>query len=298
MPMDEPILKEIEAEQSDSSDIALDFESRPRLRRIPNIAHAVLFVAITGFLLAVLQIILAAIGKSPASVKGGVITLVHPILQLGVMGVAYALTLLISALVFPLLWRRPFLAGLQWNFSAARSRASFLVALGLFLGFTVALVTRFYTPPKSLPVDQFLTTATSAWIITAFGTILAPLFEEICFRGFLVPAFAIAYDWITKPRTEEGRLEWQTTTTLTSTSYIFAAILSSVCFALIHADQVAHQLPPLLALFSISLVLTYVRINTRSVACSTLVHSAYNGFVFLTAIFATGGYRHLDRLTH
>jgi hypothetical protein len=27
-----------------------------------------------------------------------------------------------------------------------------------------------------------------------------------------------------------------------------------------------------------------------------MVHAAYNGFVFLTVLIATGGYRHLDRM--
>jgi len=33
-------------------------------------------------------------------------------------------------------------------------------------------------------------------LITLFGTLVAPMFEEIAFRGFLLPAFAIAYDWL------------------------------------------------------------------------------------------------------
>jgi uncharacterized protein len=40
-----------------------------------------------------------------------------------------------------------------------------------------------------------------------------------------------------------------------------------------------------------------VRVKTQSVAASTIVHGAYNGFVFVTLLFATGGYRHLDRMT-
>jgi hypothetical protein len=34
------------------------------------------------------------------------------------------------------------------------------------------------------------------------------------------------------------------------------------------------------------------------VAASTLVHAAYNSFIFIVMIFSTGGYRHLERLTH
>jgi hypothetical protein len=34
------------------------------------------------------------------------------------------------------------------------------------------------------------------------------------------------------------------------------------------------------------------------VAASTIVHATYNFFDFLLLFVATGGYRHLDRLTH
>jgi membrane protease YdiL (CAAX protease family) len=274
----------------------IEVQAPPAPRRVPNLVHAFLFVAFTGFLLILLQLILSAIGKAPATVEHGVITLKHPMLQLGIMAATYIVTLLVAWPLFTFLWRRPFLSGLQWNFATARAQAPRLIALGFILGLTMALFTRFITPPKSMPVDQFFSSASAAWLITLFGTILAPIFEEICFRGFLVPAFAIAYDWIALPRTPEARLRWQSTTNLTPAAYIFAAILSSLFFALLHAQQVAHLIPALLALFTISLVLTYVRVKAKSVAASVIVHSAYNGFVFITVIFATGGYRHLERM--
>ncbi len=49
-------------------------------------------------------------------------------------------------------------------------------------------------------------------------------------------------------------------------------------------------------LFFVSLALTAVRIRTRSVACSTLVHASYNLSVFITLFIATGGYRHLEKM--
>jgi hypothetical protein len=92
-------------------------------------------------------------------------------------------------------------------------------------------------------------------------------------------------------------MRWQTTTSLTPAALIFSAVVSSLCFAMLHTQQVAHLLAALTVLFSISLVLTFVRVKMQSVAASTIVHGAYNGFVFITVLFATGGYRHLDRMT-
>jgi hypothetical protein len=147
-----------------------------------------------------------------------------------------------------------------------------------------------------LPIDQFFTTPIAAWVITVFGTIVAPVFEEIAFRGFLLPAFAIAFDWLRMPRTSEGYLEWRSNTELSVPAWIFSALLTSAFFAMIHAQQVAHLWAVLAALFCLSLLLTWVRVKMESVAASAMVHAAYNGFIFLLTIIQTGGYRHLERM--
>jgi hypothetical protein len=270
----------------------------PTPRRIPNLGHALLFVSFAGLLLFLFELVLLVRGIAPATKHAGVVTVPHPRLQLAVEAAAYLVTLLASWLFFPLLWKRSFLDGVRWHWATARRQAAKLIALGLLLGGAMQLVTYFITPPKTLPIDEFFLTSSSAWITTFFGILVAPVFEEICFRGFLLPAFAIAYDWLSLPRTPEARLRWQTTTTLTPISLIFSAVLTSILFAAMHAEQIAHIWAALLALFTISLLLTYVRVKTQSVAASAMVHAAYNGFVFLTVLIGTGGYRHLDRMTH
>lgn len=265
-------------------------------RRIPHLGHAVLFIGITGLLLVLFELALAALGKSPGVVRGSVVTVLHPKLQIALLMTTYLTTLLAAWFLYPLLWQRGFLDGLHWNWTVARTQAWKLIGLGMLLGAMMQAVTYFVTPPKRIPVDQFFATPADAWLITLFGTVVAPVFEEICFRGFLLPAFAIAYDWLSLPRTEEARERWQTTATLTAASLVFSAILTSVLFALMHAEQVARLWAAMLVLFSVSLVLTYVRVKTVSVAASVLVHGAYNGFVFLTVLLATGGYRHLQQM--
>jgi membrane protease YdiL (CAAX protease family) len=266
-------------------------------RRIPNLGHALAFVSFTGALLIFLELMLAAMGMAPGTVKNGVIVLPHPKLQIATLIATYLTTLAAASLIFPHLWQRSFIDGIEWRWTVARTRAGSLIGLGLLLGVAVQVLTYFITPPKTLPVDDFLRTQSDAWLITLFGTILAPLFEEICFRGFLLPAIAIAFDWLRLPRTEEARARWQSTTTLTPAAWIVSALLTSAVFAMMHRQQVAHLWAALLVLFSISLVLTLVRVKNRSVAASFLVHAAYNGFIFLLVLFQTGGYRHLERMT-
>jgi hypothetical protein len=271
-------------------------EREAPLRRVPHIGHALVFISFTGVLLVLLELVLAALGRAPGTEHGGVATLLHPKMQLATMAATYLSSLLAAWFFFPLLWQRGFLDGLSWRWATARNQAAKLIALGLLLGVMVQIATNFITPPKSRPIDAFFLTQTDAWLITLFGTIVAPIFEEVCFRGFLLPAFAIAYDWLSLPRTGDARARWQTTTTLTPAALIFSAVLTSLFFALLHFQQVAHLWAAMLVLFTISLVLTFVRVKTGSVAASVLVHGAYNGFVFLVVIIQTGGYRHLERM--
>jgi membrane protease YdiL (CAAX protease family) len=49
-------------------------------------------------------------------------------------------------------------------------------------------------------------------------------------------------------------------------------------------------------LIAVSLVLCWVRINTRSLAASVLVHASYNFMIFSLMLIGTGGFQHLDKM--
>lgn len=265
--------------------------------RIPNLGHAISFLSIAALLLVVFQgLLFAFTGYHLPTAGAKAVALPAPKLLVAAEAATYLCTLAVAAFLFPRIWKRPFTSGIQWNVLAARRQPLRLVGLGLALGVTVQLVTYFITSPGSLPIDNFFLTRSDAWLVTAFGTLIAPAFEEITFRGFLVPAFAIAYDWLSLPRTPQAHTRWQSTTTVSPISLIFSAVATSIFFALLHAQQIGRLLPILTVLFSVSLVLTFVRIKTRSVACSTLVHASYNSFIFIMVLIQTGGYRHLDKL--
>jgi membrane protease YdiL (CAAX protease family) len=73
-------------------------------------------------------------------------------------------------------------------------------------------------------------------------------------------------------------------------------VLNSLLFAFTHEGQLAHAWAPLLVLFIVGMVLTYVRAKTQSVGASFLVHSGYNAFLFGMIFVATGGFQHMERL--
>jgi membrane protease YdiL (CAAX protease family) len=265
--------------------------------RVPHLGHALLFLSLTFLLLLITQASLLGFSHPVADAHKTATAAAHPKLIVAAEAITYILTLVASWLFFPLLWQRPFGNGIRWDFYTARRNAFKLIPLGLVTGFAVQAISSLIPVPKSIPMDDFFRTPSDVWLVTLFGTLLAPMFEEIAFRGFLFPAFAIAYDWLSLPRTPAAREHWHTTTGLTRASIVFSAMLSSILFALLHAEQLAHAWMALFVLFGVSLVFTLVRIRTQSVASSTLVHASYNASVFLTMFIATGGYRHLERLT-
>jgi len=264
--------------------------------RIPHLGHALIFVSFAFFILLLSQATLLGI-THPARDPQKIITMaLQPRFLVAAMAFTYVVTLTVSFFFFPLLWHRTFGEGIHWDFATARRNARKLIPIGLVVGFTVQAISSLIPVPKSIPMDDFFRTTSDVWLITAFGTLLAPMFEEICFRGFLLPAFAIAYDWLSLPKTPAAHDLWRRTTNLTTPALIFSAIITSVLFTLLHAEQLAHAWAALFVLFCVSLVLTAVRLKTHSVASSTLVHASYNLSVFITLFIATGGYRHLERL--
>jgi membrane protease YdiL (CAAX protease family) len=77
---------------------------------------------------------------------------------------------------------------------------------------------------------------------------------------------------------------------------VVGSILTSIPFALLHVEQQGHSLGPFLLLIVVSLVLCTVRLKTRSLAASTLVHATYNFIIFSLALIGTGGFRHFDTM--
>jgi membrane protease YdiL (CAAX protease family) len=125
--------------------------------------------------------------------------------------------------------------------------------------------------PKSLPIEEYFRTPASAYALAAFGILVAPLVEELFFRGFLFPALA-------RPL-----------------GVGIAMVITAGGFALIHSEQLAHAWAPLLVLFAVGLVLTAVRAKTKSVAVCVLIHVGYNCALFTLVFIATGGFRHMER---
>ncbi len=314
-----PIGTEIEADQfapriepNDGIEPALQFAEPPMLTngfpylvpeppvsRTPNFADACLFLVLmllgllitTGFLGLALHYHWLGLRSFEEASRSTPVAL-------GTQLFVYLIALAGAAPFFRLVWGKGYFDGLHWH-AATAYRLRYRLVATAFLCNVLAMVGNWLLPfPQHAPIDKLFGSSRDAWMLACFGVTVAPLFEEMIFRGFLLPAVATAWDWLgerisgRRPRQldSEGNPVWS------AGAMIFGALVVSAPFALMHSAQVGAAWGPLLLLYSVSLILCTVRLVTRSLAASTLVHSAYNCMLFTVMLVETDGFRHMDKL--
>jgi uncharacterized protein len=212
--------------------------------------------------------------------------------------ILYLVTFAISFFIFPHFWNKSFFAGLQWRGAVALHRFWQLAATALGCAGLAALDGVLMPGPSNAPIEKMISSPGAAWLMFGFGTTVAPFFEEMFFRGFLLPALCTAWDWageqiahrLPPPLDTNGHPQWS------FPAMAVGSVLTSIPFALLHVDQQGHALGPFLLLILVSLILCTVRLKTRSLAASTLVHACYNFILFSVEFIATGGFRHFDKM--
>jgi membrane protease YdiL (CAAX protease family) len=183
---------------------------------------------------------------------------------------AYLLVLSFMVAVVKRIPGREFWRELHWKWP--RNWPVYVVA-GFVLSVSLQGFAHLLPMPKELPIDRFFRTAQEAWALSLFGMTVAPLMEELFFRGFLYPVLV-------------RRL-----------GTAAAIIFTSASFGLLHAAQLGRAWGPLLVVTLVGLALTITRAVTKSVAPGFLMHVAYNGTISVLLFAGTGGFRHLERLS-
>jgi uncharacterized protein len=311
MPSQAPAVAEASAEASINASIDIPAAQQPPLppydlqpapkppARIPNFSH-LCFLSLFGVfgLACTLAVLFAAsrfhllgISLSPSSAMDARVILVSE-------GVLYLATFGVAFFVFPLFWNESYFAGIHWQGSVVQERFWRLAATSVGC-FVLAMLDGVLLPgPSNAPIEQVFKTPGSAWLMFGFGVTMAPFFEEMTFRGFLLPALCTAWDWTAErfthrpppPIDVNGHPQWSVG------AMVFGAILTSLPFAGIHVEQQGHSLGPFLLLIVVSLILCTVRLRARSLAASTVVHACYNFCIFSVTCIQTSGFRHLDKM--
>ena len=184
---------------------------------------------------------------------------------------AYPIALLFIFLIVRTRSDQRFGTAVRWRWPGGIAPA--FIGAGAVLAIVVESLARFLPIPKSLPMDTYFHDAASAYMMAAFGITLAPLMEEVFFRGLLYPLLKRGF------------------------GLILGVLLTAVAFAAIHGAQLGYAWAPVLSIFVVGIVFTVVREKTGSVASSFLMHCGYNLALFAALWFASDHYRHLEKVT-
>jgi len=193
-----------------------------------------------------------------------------PLIIVGSQLASYPIVIAFMAAIIRRRSGESFLHGIRWSWPMGKTLRFCL--FGIALAFCVEGLAHFLPIPKSLPMDKFFNDAGSAYLMAFFGVAVAPLLEELFFRGMLYPILRRGLGITT------------------------ALALTAAAFAAIHGAQLGYAWAPILSIFVVGLVLTLVREYTDSVAACFLTHSGYNFVLFTLLWFGTDHYRHLEKL--
>lgn len=189
----------------------------------------------------------------------------------GAQAAAYPLVLIFIFILVRSRSPERFRDAIHWNWPGV-SAPAFLIG-GAVVAVVVESLSRFLPIPKSLPMDNYFHDAPSAYLVAAFGISLAPLLEELFFRGMLYPLLRRTF------------------------GLTIAVAMTAAAFAAIHGGQLGYAWGPILSIFVVGLVFTVIRARTNSVAASFLTHCGYNLALFTALWIASDHFHHLEKVT-
>jgi len=168
-------------------------------------------------------------------------------------------------------YRSPFWQSVRWRWPKG-SLAFLCAATGVSIALLVDFASSLAPIPKSLPIYKMFGSTASAYALAGYGILVAPVIEELFFRGFLFPVLA------------------------RRSGVPVAVVLTSLAFTLIHTSQLAAAWAPLLILFFVGMTFTLARAWSGSVAVPYLMHLGYNLTLFAGLFYATDYFRHMERM--
>jgi membrane protease YdiL (CAAX protease family) len=194
-------------------------------------------------------------GESAEAIKALIGTLVVQLVLIG------GLFVLVNKV-----YRLSFAEEMRWSQSYS-TRNSSLVTLGMTLAFSVMLMSSIF-PPNDAPIERLLNTPAAIGMFAVYGVFFAPILEEVMFRGFL---FRV--------------LEQMAGSSV-------AVKTTAIIFGLLHVPQLWGSWAAMLVIFVVGFILSEVRNRTQSLIPSVIVHTAYNGMIFVAFLigsWAQGG---------
>jgi hypothetical protein len=170
--------------------------------------------------------------------------------------VLYGFLLGALALIFRRYYGRPFWQSLRWT--PARLSTTWVATCGVSVAFAVMAASIFLrTPDIDSPMKEMLSDPVSVILLAVIGTTLAPMFEEIVFRGFLQPLL------------------------VRSLGVAPGILLAAAAFGLMHLQEYGYSWRHALLIAAAGAGFGWMRQWTGSTKAAAVMHAAYNGVFFL-----------------
>ena len=182
------------------------------------------------------------------------------------MVIGYGLLFGALALLFRIQYERPFWRSLGWM----PARVGFLrnVIFGLATAYMVALVGHLMrTPAPSGPITEIMKGPSALVLVAVFGTTVAPLCEELAFRGFLQPVL------------------------VRSVGAVGGILITSVIFGGLHYSEYGQSWRSAVQIGLSGMAFGCMRQVTGSTRAATIMHAAFNALSFVSMFAQQGGAR-------
>jgi membrane protease YdiL (CAAX protease family) len=173
----------------------------------------------------------------------------------------YGFIYLCFRLVLGIRYGRPVFRSLGWR----RSNFNLGVAAvgGAVLAFGVAgLAALLHTPKVPSPIDKLASSPVSLALFGVMAVTIAPLFEELFFRGFIQPLLSRTF------------------------GVIAGVLLTAALFGALHAPEYSWAWQYAAAVSVAGAIFGWIRARTNSIIPSTIMHGCYN-LVFVIALAVT-----------
>jgi membrane protease YdiL (CAAX protease family) len=137
-----------------------------------------------------------------------------------------------------------------------------LIVLGASLAISVLIVSAFL-PHAETPLEKLLDSNSAIVLFAIFGVLVAPLMEELIFRGFVFEVLL-----------EIGGVRLA----IPGSAFLFAAP---------HFFQLAGNWSAIASIFAVGSILGVLRHRWNSVIPSIITHTAYNSMIFVLYLIGT-----------
>ena len=178
------------------------------------------------------------------------------------MLIGYALLFTILMLIFHIQYGRPFWRSLGWTWSGVPVMECVLFGFGttIAVGVVAWLI---HSPPSSGPLMDMIKDRSTLILLAIFGTTVAPLAEELAFRGFLQPLL------------------------VRNLGAAGGVLLAAALFGALHFSEYGDSWRSALLVALAGAAFGTVRQWMKSTAAAAIMHAAFNGLQFVALIAAS-----------